>query len=464
MTSPPNRRTLLLVDDEEDLREVLHDLLTTSGFRVVTAADGREALSKWPAGNPDLVILDVMLPDLSGFEVCKSIKARAAGHLPVILLTARGDVESMEDGLLVAAADDYVVKPFRHRELVARIHACLRVKDLHDVIRKQNEFLNQLSITDDLTGLYNHRYLTRKLDERVKALHQTAGALTCALIDLNQFKSINDLYGHLTGDEVLRRFAEFLKSTLPAGHPPAICGRWGGDEFLIIFSDGTPPASWESGLTELLKKNQDRILGNLPPPKASREKQPAIGLSGGMAVVSGPDPALDAVQIMADLDTLLYRAKDGNGSRIETAAPNSIGRRRDRSRAGPARPTGQVPLIYVLEDDPDICSIIGDMLARQKVEAQIFQETPKMLEALKAAVPDLILLDLKLSDADGMDVCRQIRRKPEFSGTKISFLTAFTSEDIKQEAMACGGDAFLMKPFTYSKFVQEIQRLLGQKI
>lgn len=444
---PPLKRTILLVDDEEDLREVLTDALNTSGFQVIEAANGADALARVRDSRPDIVILDLMLPDLSGFAVCKKIKEQAAGHLPVILLTARADMDSLVEGLEKASADDYVVKPFRNRELLARIGACLRVKDLHDLVQRQNEFLADLSVTDDLTGLHNRRYLTRKLDEHIVQLRGSGGSLSCVLMDLDHFKEVNDAQGHLAGDEVLRKFGQLLKRSLADSANPAICGRWGGDEFLVMFSskaagsDDPRVREWSRNLISRL------------------EKESLNQLSGGIATVQGPDKNLDPVRLIADLDALLYQAKKDGRNRFVFAKFDSIGR-----AAAPARrkkDAEQKPVVFVLEDEPDICAIIRDMLSRQNVTQRIFQETKEMWTALETTVPDLILLDLKLSDGDGMEVCRQLRKKKALADTRISFLTAFTSDEIKQKAMACGADAFLLKPFTYSRFTQEVNKLLG---
>lgn len=469
-TATPPARTILLVDDEEDLRVVLQDVLATAGYRVVGVANGADAIHQHARIHPDLVILDLMLPDLSGFEVCKKIKSQVKGYLPIILLTARADLDSLVDGLEEAAADDYIVKPFRHRELLARILAALRIKDLHDVVQRQNDLLTELSVTDDLTGLYNRRYLTRKLDERIEQVRRTGATLSCALLDLDHFKEVNDAFGHLAGDEVLRRFAELLKHTLS---PRDICGRWGGDEFLTIFSEAVSKDSdgrleesrlrgWSDQIRAAVEKEAQDPGSVLSPAGSGGSPTNPIGVSAGVATVKGPDESIDPVQLMSDLDGLLYQAKQNGKNQFVHAKFDTAGRAPAR-RGQPAKKAGHRPAIFVLEDDSDICSIIRDMLSRHPVDTHLFQETPKLMEALHRQVPDLILLDLKLSDADGLDVCRQIRGRADLAGTKICFLTAFPSDEIKEKAMSCGADAYLVKPFTYSKFVEQVSRILDLK-
>lgn len=459
----PTQRTLLLVDDEEDLREVLTDVLAVEGYRVVTAASGGEALSLRASVQPELVILDLMLPDLSGFEVCKKIKSQVTGHLPVIILTARADLDSLVDGLVDAGADDYVVKPFRHRELLARIRACLRVKDLHDVVQRQNILLAELSDTDDLTGLFNRRYLTRKLNEEILRLRSAGGVLSCALLDLDHFKHVNDAYGHLAGDEILRKFGAILKASLGPG---GISGRWGGDEFFVIFSEGKSGPAGEALIRDWSNHILSLVEKNLFDPKNIRELAGAgenlkpVGVSAGVAVVKGPDPNLDPVHLIADLDKLLYQAKQNGKSHFVFAKFDSVGRRKSAAPEPHKKPKDRRPVIFVLEDDPDLCSIIRDMLSRHPVDARIFQETPKMMDAVTSAAPDLIFLDMKLADGNGMDVCRDLRKNPALARTKICFLSGFTSEEIQKKAMACGANAFMVKPFGYSKFIEQVKRLL----
>lgn len=443
-------RTILLVDDEDDLREVLTDFLISAGFTVVTASNGKEALARLNGVPPDLVVLDLMLPDISGFDVCRQIKSKSKNaYLPVILLTARGDLESLVDGLGSAQADDYVVKPFKNRELLARIGACLRVKDLHDVVLKQNEMLTELSATDDLTGMFNRRFLTRKLEENIQRLRQEKGVAYFALIDLDHFKEVNDRLGHLCGDEILRRFGQTLKNSVGAA---GLCGRWGGDEFFVIFPvDAADTAAaetrihgWTDAILSAIKN--DIVRENIP-----------VGISGGIAAVSGPDARLDAEQLMMDLDKLLYSAKREGRKRFVFGEFNRQGR---RPHPAPA-PDRSRPLIYILEDDEDICAVMEDMLSRQNVDARIFQRTPALMAAVAEKKPDLICLDMRLSDADGMDVCRELRSNPKLAGLRIAFVTGFTSEEVRLKAMACGADAILFKPFTYSKFISQIQQILN---
>jgi len=471
VSEPARRRTILLVDDEEDLLEVLTDFLITAGFQIIGARGGREALRQMERNVVDLVVLDVMMPDLSGFEVCKQIKSNRDRYLPVILLTARGDIESLVSGLGQAGADDYVVKPFKNPELVARIHAALRVKDLYELISRQNILLTELSNTDDLTGLFNRRFMTRALNERIEKLKSGDGVLTCALLDLNNFKQINDSHGHLAGDEVLRKFSELMKASLDSND---ICGRWGGDEFLIIFREiGSHPekiaARAEAAVQDWVRQKVPAIVQELQksgPPVAAASRNSGqtpgkpVSISGGAASVIGPDRSLHPVQMIADLDQLLYVAKGRGNGDILFAPFNSIGRRSAPAGRGEKAGAGR-PLIFVLEDDGDICSIVRDMLARQNFETVIFQETPLFFDALKARTPNLILLDLKLADADGRDVCRHLRHQPELADTRISFLSAFTAEDIRQTAIDSGADAFIIKPFTYSKFIKQIHQLIA---
>lgn len=225
---------VLVVDDDEDGLYILKLLLTKMKYEVHTAKDGEEALEKAEMLVPDIILLDVMMPKLNGFEVCKRVKQSPEGmYIPIILLTAKSELTSKIEGL-DCGADEYLTKPYDMHELTARIRSMLRIKLLNDSLRNANKQLEALSITDDLTKLYNRRYINKKLDDEFRRATRYKHPLSCLMFDADHFKSVNDTYGHAFGDLVLKDIAAIILET---AREVDVCGRFGGEEFIAILPD-----------------------------------------------------------------------------------------------------------------------------------------------------------------------------------------------------------------------------------
>jgi diguanylate cyclase (GGDEF)-like protein len=182
---------------------------------------------------PDILITDWMLPDLSGPELCQKIRNEATnGYTYVILLTGNVEKEHVVEGL-AAGADDYLTKPFHNKELVARVGVGRRIIGMHREIQEKNALLEAAARTDFLTGLANRRAVEEYAAKQLGGAIRHQFPLWAVLADLNNFKMVNDRYGHLAGDEVLRRFAALLKRNTRTSD---ICGRLGGDEFVLVVT------------------------------------------------------------------------------------------------------------------------------------------------------------------------------------------------------------------------------------
>ncbi len=175
---------ILVVDDEPAVRDSLRQLLEAAGYLVEMASNGREAVGKVAAHPPDLVLLDVIMPGMNGLEACRLIKARRdLGFVPVIIVTAHADVESRIEALRIGA-DDYVFKPADQRELLARIEALLRIKSLQDRMSTSLKESEDQSLLDAETGLYNRRFLDRRVRDEFKRAERYQEPLSCILLEV----------------------------------------------------------------------------------------------------------------------------------------------------------------------------------------------------------------------------------------------------------------------------------------
>jgi diguanylate cyclase (GGDEF)-like protein len=226
------RANILVVEDSHAQADALAAVLQREGHRVVIAADGREAIRRVRSEPPDLVFLDLVLPDMDGLEVLRLIKARSEdAFTPVILLSARADLDSRVTGLRIGA-DDFLAKPFAEAEVLARAGAMLRIKSLQDQLRAAKAELERLSVTDGLTGLFNRRYFQTRLSQEFQRAQRYTDPVSLMMIDIDHFKRVNDTYGHPVGDVVLKGTADLVRSSV---RDPDICARYGGEEIAVIL-------------------------------------------------------------------------------------------------------------------------------------------------------------------------------------------------------------------------------------
>ena len=209
---------ILIVDDDPDIRDVLKLTLSEENYEILEAADGEEALKIIHANQPDLILLDYKIPKVDGREVCRRIKKDLLlRHLPIIMVTGKGDISDKVDGI-DAGADDYVVKPFEPKELLAHIRMILRhtERDLE---------------ANPLTRLPGNISILKELSKHI----ENKSALAVCYLDLDKFKSYNDKYGFEHGDEVIRETARLLiRATQEYGNHGDFVGHIGGDDFVII--------------------------------------------------------------------------------------------------------------------------------------------------------------------------------------------------------------------------------------
>jgi two-component system, cell cycle response regulator len=231
--APCVRLSILAVDDSPFSRKLLEHALRGQPYELTFAKDGQEALQAISRLRPNILITDWMLPDLSGPELCRRVRSESrGGYMYIILVTSNVEKESIVEGL-AAGADDYLTKPFHEKELVARVGTGRRIIEMHLEIEEKNEQLEAAARTDFLTCLPNRRAVEEYAEKQLGGAIRHGYPLWVILADLNKFKLVNDQYGHLAGDEVLKRFAQILKKNTRSSD---ICGRLGGDEFVLVVT------------------------------------------------------------------------------------------------------------------------------------------------------------------------------------------------------------------------------------
>lgn len=239
---------VLVVEDNRVIQQQLKITLSKEGFDIETADNGDHALEMMRTRFYPIVITDWMMPGMQGPSLCREVRDRSnPGYVFIILLTSKNSKDDIVLGL-EAGADDYVSKPFDISELIARINAGERILDLEHSLKKANAKIHRLSITDPLTGCYNRAYLSERLPRELKMVTRYGQCLSLMLFDIDRFKSLNDTYGHLAGDQILKQFTNLVKETVRTDIDWLV--RYGGDEFLLIMPN--TPVSGAETLAERL--------------------------------------------------------------------------------------------------------------------------------------------------------------------------------------------------------------------
>ncbi len=270
------KMSILIVDDNNQNLQVLAGILEGCGYDTGYAMSGMQAIKYVELEKPDLILLDVMMPEMDGYETCVRLKANPDyADIPIIFLTARIDITDIVKGF-EAGGQDYITKPFNTAELKSRVKTHLDLKKTRDellrsieelrtakdMIEQQNAKLNAMmasldkqSRTDSLTGLCNRRCMMDRLMREEKKESGQDPVFALVMGDIDYFKSVNDTYGHLAGDQVLVTIAEIMQAVVRGGD--LVC-RWGGEEFLILFAGESAPQA--SGLTERIRDEVARKI------------------------------------------------------------------------------------------------------------------------------------------------------------------------------------------------------------
>ena len=295
---------VLVVDDSPVYRKLIEHTLEDGGYTPLFAQNGREALDLYGQHAPAIVITDWMMPDFSGPELCERIRSHARrAYSYIIVLTSISEKDNVVKGL-AAGADDYLTKPFDPGELLARIGVGRRTIGLHREIEAKNKLLEEMAHTDSLTGLPNRRAIEEWAARQLRGAARHGFAMWVAHADLDNFKSINDSYGHDAGDRVLQKFGEVLRESTRASD---ISGRMGGDEFLLVMTH------LDEKSTRLTVERLRKQFADL---KFSFGGETiSVTASFGIAGFQGKEPP-DFTKLVRQADKALYSGKRAGRNRV----------------------------------------------------------------------------------------------------------------------------------------------------
>lgn len=300
---------ILLVEDSKAQADVTKEFLERNSYEVVWARDGASAIMTAKTTPIDVILLDLILPDITGNEVCRWLKINnETKGIPIIVLTVKSTLQDKVMSL-EAGADDYLPKPYNEVELNAVIYAALRTKSLQDELRQRNKQMEELlakvellAITDSLTGLFNRRHFETILRKELKEAKRYHHDVSCLMIDVDHFKRINDSYGHEAGDQVLKEIAQSLRQSMREVDTVA---RWGGEEFIVVM----PRADKDKAL-----EPASRIVRAISQKKFELIPGESVTVSIGIACGTGGNE--EAEDLIKAADSALYEAKRQGRNRI----------------------------------------------------------------------------------------------------------------------------------------------------
>ena len=308
------KANILLVEDNRAEAEVTKGFLEKSGYQVTWVAEGTQALKEAKTRRVDCILLDLLLPDINGTEVCRWLKGNDDTRgIPIIMLTVKSSMEDKVSGLQLGA-DDYLPKPYDEIELSARIYASLRTKALRDELLAKNRELQLaldrmevMAVTDPLTGLYNRRKFESVVEAEFLRTRRYGSPLTCVMIDIDHFKGVNDEFGHRTGDHVLSEMSTIIRRNTREVDTAA---RWGGEEFIILLPETDEKAALFP-ITRILEQTAAEAFAGMPAGRVTL----SIGLT--TAPCAGVD---SGEQLIDTADLAMYEAKKNGRNQMHVAS------------------------------------------------------------------------------------------------------------------------------------------------
>ncbi len=297
--NPPRKPVVLIVDDTPTNIQVLAEALRAD-YRVKVAGSGKMALDIVQQGQPDLILLDVMMPDMDGYEVCRTLKNNPqTQNIPVIFVTARTDTVDETFGLQLGAVD-YIAKPFRLPIVLARVRN-------HIALKLKSDLLESHALLDGLTSIPNRRRFDQSLETEWKRAQRSGLPLSVLMFDIDHFKAYNDSLGHRAGDDCLTRVAMLLCESLE--RPGDLLARYGGEEFVALL-----PETDAEGAARIAERCRVQI-------EAARIPHPESGTAGWVTVSIGvgtllPDGAANSGTLIEQADARLYCAKSAGRNRV----------------------------------------------------------------------------------------------------------------------------------------------------
>jgi diguanylate cyclase (GGDEF)-like protein len=292
---------IIVVDDTRENLRLLSNILKEQGYQVRPVPLGSRALAAAKSRPPDLILLDIMMPEMDGYEVCSELKAdRRTRDIPIIFISALNDTVDKVKAFSQGGVD-FITKPFQTEEVLARVKTHLTIRNLQKELEARNQELARLVNIDGLTKIANRRYFDEYLQQEWQRLAREQQYISLIFIDIDFFKNFNDFYGHQAGDDCLKKVACVFEQATE--RPADLAARYGGEEFVILL-----PNTDEQGAQHIARDIREALL-QIKIPHEQSTVSTYITCSMGIACTI-PNQAFSAEKLVAIADEAVYKAKE----------------------------------------------------------------------------------------------------------------------------------------------------------
>lgn len=458
---------ILVVDDIRTNVMVLMKTLEKAGYEVVVASDGFQAVDLAGQVNPDLILLDIMMPDRDGLEVCVILKSQEeTASIPIIFVTANSDSDRIVDAFS-AGGCDYITKPIRVGEMLARVrvHLSLRqaerdlkvkndeLKKLADRLLESNTAIAKQARIEPLTGLLNRGAWDKAAQNEHARARRYNRVHSIIMIDIDHFKSLNDALGHPVGDECLARVAKTIAATCRSIE---FVGRYGGEEFVVFV----PEASLDAACTLAERIRQDIWdLGVRHP------SSPAGRVTVSIGVASNECGSFES--LLKEADAALYRAKNGGRNLVYAYRNRHSSSDQAPGDSGIAAPVGQDPStvevrasILIVDDNPTNRALCKGCLTGEGYRIREAVDGLSAIAEVEKEAPDVIVMDVMMPGMDGYECTRRLKRNIETQSIPIIIVSACTDGTDVVAGLEAGADEYITKPYRTAELALRVRSMV----
>lgn len=421
-----------IIDTDISMLILLKDILEDRGWMVITSSNLEKAQSQYYEFHPDLIILDGNLPDKGGLQFLTNLETHTSKQfVPKMVLSAQND-RQLRINSYRSGGDDFVTKPIDNEEFIVRVERLLQRKRLFD----------ETVLTDELTTVYNRRYLSDVLNRNLKDFKRTNEPFSIVLADLDHFKKINDTYGHLVGDRVLLKFADFLRESTRSSDTVF---RYGGEEFAVIL----PRTRNQEAMAIMTRILQDfsKIPFEVNGDKFS------VTFSAGIFEINTND--LESNDVLKSADQALYKAKESGRSKVESASDEL-----------PYESTRKLS-VSIIDDDAIIRTILLKVIQNIEVErtelnVKAYEDGISFFESgrMEETEEHFLILDGVMPVMDGLEVLQKVKKIQQNKNLYVLMLTGRKGDMDIARALKLGADDYVTKPFSITELQARIQRLI----